>query len=490
MVTSVRGRLALWHTAVLTILLAVLTGAAYAFVVQANRARTDASVHDALADLRIALAEERPSQASTATAAKEVLRELRFRSIAFAVFDAKGNLLAASVPPPPRPTATEDAEAPFDFNHLSGVAAEIARGRESTLTLPDSEGGYRVAMSPVVEPDGRFTLAAATSLHDDMETLAKARNAIAIVGPVALLLSWVGGWLLAKRSLEPMVRIRHAAARIGAGNLGERVPVDRPDDEVGQLAVVINGLLERLDRSFAQQRQFMADASHELRTPVAVVKNEASLALSRSRRTAEDDQDTLLVVRAAAERLQRIVDDLFFVSRADAGELPVRLEPVYFDELLLETVRQVRSLADARGVTIQVTAPDEVPILGDDALLRRLMGNLLDNAIKYSPPNGQVDVRVWRGDQSLCLGVRNAGPPIPAQVRPRIFDRFARGDDARSHESDVLTGGAGLGLSIAQWIARAHGGSLELARSDQSGTVFVLKLPAPLLAPSSRLRAT
>jgi signal transduction histidine kinase len=303
--------------------------------------------------------------------------------------------------------------------------------------------------------------------------------------PAALLLAWIGGWALARRSLAPMVAIREATARIGASTLGERVPIANPHDEVGLLAGVINGLLERLERAFAQQRQFMADASHELRTPVAVVQNEASRALSRAARNSDEYEDALRVVRTAAQRLRRIVDDLFLLARADAGELPVRRDPLYLDEIVAECAREVRSLAEARGARLVIDAPVEAPYTGDEALLHRLVINLLDNAIKHSSLSATVAVRLTHSQgadgRMYCLEVSNPGTPIPAELAPRIFDRFVRGDAARSRPdpdaAEALTSGAGLGLSIARWIAAAHGATFELVRSDESGTVFRLCLP-------------
>lgn len=480
MFRSVRARLALWHTAVLAVLLALVASGAYAFVVHATRARTDESVRDALADLRTELAVERADQGSTRAAAMEVLHEIRFRTIAFIVFDAAGRVVAASIPAGPMVSASEDAEPPFDVRALGRSIVDAPVSVETTRTLPDAEGGYRVELAPLAEPDGRFTIAAATSIHEDMETLAQARTATAVAVPLALILAWLGGWLLARRSLAPMIEIRAATERISASNLSERVPSGPANDEVGQLAAVINGLLDRLERAFTQQRQFMADASHELRTPVAVVKNEASLALSRGQRSIEEYQDALRVVRTAANRQQRIVEDLFFLSRADAGELPVRRDPLYLDEIVAECGREVRSLADAKGVRLSVDTPVESPAMGDEALLHRLLINLLDNAIKYSPRDATVLVRLRRDARWYTVSVENAGAPIPLATRAALFGRFVRGDAARLADGDTLTSGAGLGLSIARWIAEAHGGTLELARSDERGTVFVFELPVAI----------
>jgi heavy metal sensor kinase len=357
-------------------------------------------------------------------------------------------------------------------------------GRRTTrrffLTVPDSEGEYRAALVPMRLAGGQFFAAAAQSVHDEEALLHRARLAMVLAIPAALVLSWVGGTLLARRSLAPMVAMRDNAARISATNLSERLPVARPGDEVGELAGVINDLLTRLERSFAQQRQFMADASHELRTPVAIIQNEASRAIARQR-DAREYEEALRVVTTAARRLRRIVDDLFLLARADAGEQPVRHDPLYLDEVLLDCAREMRSLADARRIELVVEPPPEASVVGDEHLLQRVVLNLLDNAIKYSPPGARVTVRLTLRGEEAALEVSNTGPGIAPELTPHIFERFVRGDAARTHGDDDLTSGAGLGLPIARWIAEEHGGALELARSDESGTSFLLRLP---IAPS------
>lgn len=480
-VSSVRARLALWHTVVLAVLLVGFAAGAYAFVAHAVARRTDTSLDDALLDLRSELRGEESPKEKTSVIAREVVGDMRFRTLTLAVFDSTGAVVAATTPPRPRRLAPDDSEPPFDPRRLAPFVRGTRVTRLVVMTFPDSEGGYRAAFEPLQMSDGRFTIAAATSMHADAELLGAARTAMLISIPVAVLLSWFGGWLLARRSLAPMVAIRDATRRIGASTLGERVPTANPDDEVGQLAAVINDLLGRLERAFAQQQQFMADASHELRTPVAVVQSEASRALSRSQRSAAEYEDALLVIQTAGRRLRRIVDDLFLLARADAGELPVRHDLLYLDEVIGECAREVRSLGDTRQVHVAADTPDEAPYEGDEALLHRLLINLLDNAIKHTPTDGTVVIRLSQARGEYRVEVENPGDPIPSAIAPRIFDRFVRGDAARSRPEtdspDAATSGAGLGLSIARWIANAHGGTLELSRSDQSGTVFLLRLP-------------
>jgi heavy metal sensor kinase len=473
---SLRKRLALWHTSVLAVLLVAFAAGAYAFVFFATRARTDAALGDAAEDLATGLAGERPNQPTAAAAASEVLSDLQSRAITFVVYDSAGRIIGSRAPRPHRASPNQQAEPRFDAAAFGRTLSSQRIHRRTAVSFGAFGGGFRVALVPVRLRDGRFVAATAESVQSNIVLLRAARLAMLLGISAALLLSWAGGVWLARRSLEPMVAMSNNAARISASNLGDRLPIARPDDEVGQLASVINDLLARLERSFAQQRQFMADASHELRTPVAIIQNEASLAMSRRRDTAEYEE-ALRVISTATRRLRRIVDDLFLLARADAGELPVRHEPGYLDDIVAECAREVRSLAKARGIEVTVEPLPEAPIVGDEPLLHRLVLNLLDNAIKYSPPGARVTVRLSTVENEHMLEVSDTGPGIPRELQPRIFDRFVRADTSRSHADDTLTSGAGLGLSIARWIAEAHNGTLALARSDETGTSFVLRLP-------------
>jgi heavy metal sensor kinase len=489
-IASLRTRLTLWHTLLLAVLILSFTAVAYAFLERSTWARTDSALFDAARDLRRELIAQSGGESTTRAAAAEALPEIRFTTIAFVVYDSAGGVVAASIPPSLRgqriPKTDREARSPFDPRRLTPlIRGESAQRAPRIVTLRGAEGGFRAALVPLTMPDGHFTAVAARSVHDEAEMLSSARTAVAIAVPLAVLLSGVGGWLLARKTLAPMVTMREQASRIGAANLGERLPVATPDDEVGQLTAVINGLLERVDRAFAQQRQFMADASHELRTPVAVVQNESSLTLDRANRPASEYEDALQVIRTAGRRLARIVDDLFLLARADTGELPVRAQPLYVNDLVAECAREARSLASARGVQLSVDAPDDAPFEGDDLLLRRLVLNLIDNAIKYTPPGGRVDVRLCNGPGTYRLEVEDTGAGVQADIRPRIFDRFVRADAARSHAGDTLTSGAGLGLPIARWIAEAHGGHIELERTSPTGSLFALTLPRPSTGPES-----
>jgi signal transduction histidine kinase len=267
------------------------------------------------------------------------------------------------------------------------------------------------------------------------------------------------------------------AGRIGSANLHERLAVQNERDELGQLAQSFNSLLDRLGESFERQRRFMADASHELRTPVAILRGEAEVALSQQARSLEEYRESLSVLHQEAERLTHIVEDLFTLTRADAGQYPLQPQDFYLDELIGESVHAARSLALAKNISLNFDVAPESPIRADESLLRRMILNLLDNAIKYTPDGGRVSVACRRADDEYVLTIADSGTGIPADLQPRIFERFFRADKARSR-SENDGGGAGLGLSISRWIAEAHRGRLELTGSDAQGSTFTAYLPA------------
>jgi len=295
--------------------------------------------------------------------------------------------------------------------------------------------------------------------------------------PIALLLASAGGYFLARKSLAPVADMARQARGMGASHLSDRLEVSNPRDELGTLALSFNELLDRLEKSFEQQRRFVADASHELRTPVAILQGETEVSLSRPDRTPAEYRETLSILRDESQRLAHIIEDLFTLTRADAGQYPLQRRELYLDELTADVLRRTRSLAISKGITLTSTIQPELPLQADEDLLRRMLLNLLDNAIKYTPAGGTVDVECRREGGGYVVSVIDTGMGIPAELGSRIFERFFRADKVRSR-SEGDTRGAGLGLSIARWIAEAHHGRLELTCSDASGTTFTVYLPA------------
>jgi heavy metal sensor kinase len=319
-------------------------------------------------------------------------------------------------------------------------------------------------------------LAGAYPLADIEEVLARVRRLFALAIPLAVLVAAGGGYLLARRSLAPLAAMTSRASAISATTLDDRLPIGGGTELVG-LAVVINDLLDRLERSFDQQRRFMADASHELRTPTAIIRSEADVTLSRNR-GGDEYRASIEVMGEAARRLSRIVGDLFLLARADAGHLVARRESIYLEEVMRDVARAVRPMSEQRGVSIALSAPIDAPLEGDADLLGRLFLNLLDNAIKHSPSGAAVGISMRVVGGAYVIDISDAGPGIPAELQSRVFERFFRVDSARSREMSESTSGAGLGLAIARRIAELHGGTLQLAESRPGLTRFRVTLPA------------
>jgi signal transduction histidine kinase len=254
----------------------------------------------------------------------------------------------------------------------------------------------------------------------------------------------------------------------------DRLRTPHPDDELGRLARAFNGLLDRLIHALQAQRQFMADASHELRTPVSVVRTTAQVALAPQARTAEEYRELLEVVSEQGAHLTHLVDAMFLLSRAEANGLPLIPEPVYLDEIVEESARALRMLSHERQVTVTTGGDTELLIVGDDRLLRQMVTNVLDNAVRHARAGGSVSATTSRSSSDVAIRITDDGPGVPADARDRIFQRFARFSQAYA--------GAGLGLPIARWVAEAHGGTLVLESAGPGGTTFALTLPVPGLA--------
>ena len=286
---------------------------------------------------------------------------------------------------------------------------------------------------------------------------------------------------LASRALGPIDRITRTAQRIGGQDLSERLHLSPSSDEVGRLAATFDQMLDRLQGAFQRERQFTADASHELRTPLAMLAGHAELALERTRRPAEYRQALHDIVDDAA-RLRQLLSELLMLARAEGGREDIPQEPVALNELALDVVEAMTPLAEAHNVTLGLGEVQAATILGDQTRLNQLLINLVDNAIKYTPAGGHIQVAVPGGGGWTRLTVADTGLGIPAEHLPHVFERFYRVDAARARAE----GGSGLGLSIADWIARAHGGRIEVASTVGVGTTFTVWLP---LAPATQSAA-
>jgi len=471
---SLRARLTLWYTLVLGLPLVAFAGTSFLVLDRALMHRSDAFLDETLGAFTTELASEQIEEPTTSEAITSSLHDVQFRDVQLAVYNPSGVLVMAG---------GVDTTAEYALKHpvdLARLGAELHRNvsaSHSVFSLGQGERAYRIAAEPVEIFGKPYLVAAAYPLHHDSETMEAVATAYGIAIPLLLLIAALGGYFLATRSLSPVAAMSARAAEISSSNLNERLPVGSRRDELTALAEVVNGLLERLERAFAQQRRFMADASHELRTPVAVLRTEADVTLSRPTRTEAEYRESVSVMRDSAQRLGRIVDDLFLLARADAGHLPLRREPLYLEDVVDEAARAVQSLARERDVRVQLLPLEDSPYDGDADLLGRVLLNLLDNAIKHSPPGGTVTLALTRTAHEYHVAVTDEGAGIPPEAQSQIFERFFRADKARSRTSGDATAGAGLGLAIGRWIAEAHGGRLELVKSGANGAEFLLALP-------------
>jgi heavy metal sensor kinase len=462
-IESVRGRLTLYYVSVLAAALIVVGALIYVLLERSLYVRVDDTLRAGVRIAMTSLENDLNEGQDYEDAARSTAAEQASTTQMIAIYSGDGRLLAES---------GRDGDLDVRLPPIETIPS--TEERLETVLESDRDDRHRLAFRAVALNTSAYIVVAGADLEPIDEELEFLRRILAYVVPIALLIAGAGGSFLARKSLSPVVAMADRARRIGVENLSERLPVANPRDELGHLAETFNELLGRLEASLAQQRDFMADASHELRTPVTTTRTAAAVALQQEHRDEAEYRETLRIVEQQAARLSRVVDDLFTLARADAGSYPARSMPMYLDEIVDEVVRASRVMAATREVSIEsVTAPSSA-FTGDEDLIRRMVGNLIDNAVRHTPPGSTVRVELDATDQGYAIAVKDQGPGIPAEIRAHIFERFFRADASRragSHD------GAGLGLALARWIAKVHGGDVALARSSQSGSTFVISLP-------------
>lgn len=294
------------------------------------------------------------------------------------------------------------------------------------------------------------------------------------LAPTTLCLSAIGSYALAARTFKPIDHLISTAKRIKEGDTHQRVPLPQTHDEVRRLALTLNEMLDALDQTFMQQRRFVADASHELRTPVAAIRSLTDVALLKPL-TGEKYVSVLRNVNAEAVRLSSLISDLLLLARVDEGKITIQQEPVRLDMLVDAVIINAQPLADERGITIQKQMPLSATVQGDEARLIQMIMNLLDNAINYTDPGGCVILKLTEEQQHICLTVTDTGIGIAEEHLPHIFERFYRADPAHLPREG---GSCGLGLAIVKWIVHAHKGSITVESTPGSGSSFTVLLPS------------
>jgi heavy metal sensor kinase len=459
---TLRARLTLWYTAFFSGMLVVLGVGALILL--------DRGLHDnidvSLKSVAQSIAESSRRHSAVGTPLDDLLDSMLPPGLTERFF----NLLDPFGRPDPRIALRSRLQLPLSVEALRN--AEHGKETYQTLPMPGvSASPVRMLTLPVIER-GRIIHLVQVAMPLESAEAARSRFLLILLTLAPLALGGVaaGGWFLAGRTLAPVDRMVDTARKIEAEDLSQRIETGESNDELGRLASVLNDMLMRLESSFAAVRHFSADAAHELRTPLTILKGEIEVAL-RAPRPDEEYRRVLCSCLEEVDRLSTLVQDLLFLARSDSGNLEVGRTPVNVSDVVADVAPSLQALAETTGVTLTITATTPAWVEGNASMLFRLLFNLGENAIKYTPAGGAIEVALHRNGQEAALEVRDTGPGIPLEERARIFDRFYRGDPARSR------GGTGLGLALARSIVLLHHGYLTVESTPRRGSCFRVILP-------------
>jgi heavy metal sensor kinase len=457
---SIRFRLTAWYLVMLSLGLGVFgVGSWFAM-----RASAFHAIDDELQD-RIHGVEKFMDLQIAALSPAEIRDEFREHSVLgpggdlFQVCNEKGEWLYRSA-------VLENSQVPIRLPNQLG-------GQPVYEDIPVQSTPVRFATGRVVVNGHPYTIQVAASLKEFYEALERFRFILWLSVPLLVVGAGLGGYVISRRALRPVDQITATAESISISNLSDRLDVPETSDELQRLSETLNRMLTRLDTSVERMSQFTADASHELRAPVSLIRTTAELAAHSDRTNAEYHEDMVHIL-AEAERTSRLIDSLLLLARADAGEGGLQHELIDISTSVREAVEQGRSLAAEKQIDLTASLDSHVTVVrGDGEALRRLFVILTDNAIKYTPEGGRVSVHLEGLDGQATIKVTDSGIGIAESDQPHIFDRFWRADKVRSRG----VGGAGLGLSIACWIVNQHHGSIEVQSRSGQGSIFVVKIP-------------
>ena len=472
---SIRLRLTLWQAAVLGAVLAVFAVLVYVVVAHELDRRLDYTVFlRGLEAKKTLSAVIQPPPGTTDPLTLPSSPDFADQTLYVQYVDVHGTVLATS------------SNLRKSLPVTSETIRQVLAGKEIVLEplhRPGQRGEiysarWRRPGTPAGEPAGILQLAVAEPTPErDLRRLT-----LVLVGVVVTVTGAAAGfgWLLVSSALRPVDAMARNARAIGSSaDFSRRLPIPSQQDELRWLAETFNEMLMRLEAAFRFQQQFLADAAHELRTPLTAIRTNLEIWLRGSENTSGEAADAARAAVREADRMGRLVADLLFLGRGDQ-ERPARREPVALDRLLLDVYSLQRPLAGQ--VELVIDEFEQVSVEGDPDQLRQLLLNLVDNALHYTPPGGRVTLGLTQDGAWARLRISDAGPGIPPQHLPHVFDRFYRVDDARARH----TGGAGLGLAISQQIAQAHHGRIDVASEESRGTTFIVILPAhPAPEPSS-----
>ena len=455
---SIRLRLTVWYVLLLAIILAAFSIGMYVALRHILYSNLDQSLENsATAFLDIIQYDENRPTLAIRFPSDDPSEEERF----VRVFDTSGASTFDN--------SSKLGDIPVDAHALDDALA----GRSTVRTLTTAGDPIRVKTLPITR-DGQVSgvMEVGLAADDASDALATFLLIVGLAYPLTLGLASFGGAFLARRALSPVDNLTRLARHISAEDLSQRLNLRLPNDEVGRLARTFDEMIARLDEAFRRQREFTANASYELRTPLTVMKGEIDVALQRER-APEDYRRVLQAVNDEVDRLIHLAGSLLTLTRADAGEIPLTLENVDVAQVVAGAVEHLHSIAVQKGVELQSLPGDSVTVRADEGLLLQLLLNLIDNAIKYTPAGGRVTTGWGLDGEQVVLWVRDTGPGIPEEHLPHLFERFYRVDKSRSRAE----GSVGLGLAISRWIAEVHGGSLHAESLPGKGSTFTFVAP-------------
>jgi heavy metal sensor kinase len=461
----IKWRLTLWYGLILTLILSIFSSGVYIYFRNSLQKSIDAKIKSIGEILSSSMTEgHNTSIFGNFERYLENVLGRKPKGKFIQIMDASGKIGA-------KMNDVETEVLPSNFKTLE----KVLNGEIVYETIERVHPRLRMVTIPIIENKENRKVTSivqiGTSLEDFDETMKKLLIIMIISIPTSIGVSIVGGYFLAKKAFRPVDQIRKAAVKITLSNLGEKIDIGGRRDELGRLARTFNEMISRLRDSFLRINQFSIDVSHELKTPLTILKGQTEVALRKER----DNEDYKSILKSNLEEINRmaeIIDDLLLLSKADTKEVKLSAEDVSMRDLIADVCMNVKIFADNKGIELMIKELEDIKIKGDELKLRRMFLNIVENGIKYTPPGGKVEISSFMNNGYVQIDIRDNGVGIAEDDIKFVFDRFYRGDKSRKRES-----GSGLGLSISKWIADVHKGTIEVKSGLSEGSLFSIKLP-------------